>query len=124
MTSEEFLINRLNRISSVFPEIRIRYEHRAESQTNIIEVIPQSVFDNNLDYMKAEAELESEFEKLFPIEEIIFITENSLLEIKNVIRKFGYCQMSFDFSKVGFINITGGYSEYLNSGLDNFALAA
>jgi hypothetical protein len=124
MKSEDFLINHLNRISSVFPEIRIRYEHRRECLCHIIEIIPETVFHDDLDYIKTESDLESEFEKLFPDEEIIFITADSLLEIKEVVREFGYFQLNFDLTKGNYVTILNGFDDCLNNMMDNFALAA
>lgn len=124
MTSENFLINSLNRISSVFTNIRIRYEHRKDVMCHIIEVVPDSVFHEDLDYLKAESDLEADFESRFPDEEIIFITSGSLLEIKDVVREFGGNLMSFDLTKGNYVTILNGYDDFLNNLMDNFALAA
>lgn len=88
MTPEDFISNHLKRILSVSPEIRIRYEHRRESMCHIIEVLPAAIFHNNLDYLKAEADLESVFETWFPDNEIIFITSDSLLEISEATHEY------------------------------------
>jgi hypothetical protein len=91
---------------------------------HIIEIIPETVFHDDLDYIKTESDLESEFEKLFPDEEIIFITADSLLEIKEVVREFGYFQLNFDLTKGNYVTILNGFDDCLNNMMDNFALAA
>ncbi len=99
MTTNDFLYSRLSDISLNFPDLCIRYEYQSDRRRHLIEVLPSLVFHNDLDYMKAESELESDFERLFPEEEVIFISADSLLSIRNAIFELGPYTMSSSFSK-------------------------
>ncbi len=120
-TAKEFLINSLNSLSVFFPEIHIRYEIR--NNKNIVEVIPISVFENDEIYLKTEQLLEKEFERLFPNEDIIFISEDSLTKIKNAEYEFGKNKISFDAGVLIPDIIDNGYST-IYAGETNYALAA
>ena len=119
-TAKEFLIDNLNRLSELFSEIHIRYEIR--NNKHIIEIVPVFVFENDENYLKAEVVLEKQFEQLFPDEEIVFISEDSLTQIKNAEYEFGKNQMSFD-AGVLIPDIIDGYSA-VYTGEINYALAA
>lgn len=122
-TAKEFLIDNLNRLSELFSEIHIRYEYRKNTNSHIIEVIPLSVFYKNKDYIKAEIWLEKQFENLFPAEDIIFISGNSLTQIKNAEYEFGNNQMSFDVGILIPNTVDSNINEEF-AGETNYALAA
>ena len=122
-TAKEFLIDNLNRLSELFSEIHIRYEYRKNTNSHIIEVIPLSVFYKNKDYIKAEIWLEKQFENLFPDEDIVFISENSLTQIKNAEYEFGNNQMSFDVGILIPNTVDSNINEEF-AGETNYALAA
>ena len=103
ITAKEFLIDNLNWLSELFPEIHIRYEIRSNINSHIVEVIPVSVFNNNEDYLKAEISIEKQFERLFPDADIVFISEDSLTKIKNA----GY-EVKTVFDYTGSAEILGG----------------
>ncbi len=83
MQSSEFLTEKLQQIAEKFTGIKIRYEFRYNSQSHIVEILPLDLFEGDELFMEEEAKLETEFEKLYPSEDIVFISENSLTEIKN-----------------------------------------
>ncbi len=56
-----------------------------------------SFFDGNESYGVEEAKIEDEFETLFPDQNIIFISEGSLTEIKNSNFELGYDNIIFDY---------------------------
>jgi len=122
--AEDFLIDNLNHLSELFPEIHIRYEFRKNTNSHIIEVIPLSVFENSEDYIKAEVILEKQFEKLFPDGDIIFVSEDSLTKIKNAGYEFGKNQISFDPGILENSVISNGYNEEFNGNEINYAIAA
>jgi len=125
MNSKEFLVEKLKELSSKFEDIKIRYEYRKSTCSHIIEVIPLAVFKNNEDYMSAEAHLEYEFERLFPQEDIVFISEGSLTEIKAPDLVLGYNSIVFDNTSFDAEFIVEGFSEEVNvAGCENYALAA
>jgi hypothetical protein len=125
MNSKEFLTAKLKELSSIFEDIKIRYEYRKSTCSHIIEIIPLAVFRNNEDYMSAEANLEDEFEHLFPQEDIVFISEGSLTEIKDPDLILGYNSIVFDNIFFDTDLIVNGFSEEVNvAGCENYALAA
>jgi len=124
MTAQDFILKRLNRIVSLFSDIRFRYEVRSVNN-HIIEVTPLSIYNDNEDYLKAEADFENEFEYLFPDDQILFVSEDSLTQIRNV--QFEFCNNILGY-KIGIIETTQlvneqSYTESMSP--DNyFALAA
>lgn len=125
MKSKEFLIGKLTEMSSRFEDVKIRYEYRKNTYSHIIEVIPLAIFKSNKDYMMAEANLEDEFETLFPKEDIVFISEDSLTEIESPDLLLGYESITFDnlISATEFV-VEGFTDEVDFSGCEYYALAA
>ncbi len=123
-SAKDFLIDNLNRISVLFPEVNIRYEHRSNTNSHIIEVIPLLVFDNNDEYIRAEINLEESFEEQFSNEDIVFISEDSLTTINNAEFAFGNNLMSFDVSLIESNDIISPFDETFNDISASLALAA
>ncbi len=100
MNTKEFIYNRLDKLSKVFPEVQFSYEHRALPNTHVIEVLPLAFFENNAAYLDAEFLLESEFHQLFPEEEILFVSEESLIQVEEPECVFGFHLFSFESDSV------------------------
>lgn len=81
--SKEFLKSRLKKIFLELDNIEVAYEFRSASNTHIVEVKPNSVYTDCSKYITKEIELEEVFNEKFPDEELLFITENSLTQIKS-----------------------------------------
>ncbi|SFD92400.1 hypothetical protein [Thermophagus xiamenensis] len=96
MNPKEFIKKRLQFLASKFSEAKIRYEYRENTHSHIIEIIPLNLYENNEDYLLEETRIEDEFEELFPTENIIFISENSLTEIKSPEFELGYSDFIFE----------------------------
>ena len=126
MKSEDFLIGRLKEMSSKFEDVKIRYEFRKNTFSHIVEVIPLAIFDNDEEYMKFETCLEDEFENLFPTEDIVFISEDSLTEIKVPDLILGYESITFDnhFVMATDFVVDGFTDEVDTSSCKYYALAA
>lgn len=122
--AKDFLIEQLNSLSVMFPDVCIKYEHRKNTNSHIIEVKPVSVFENNEDYIRAEINLEESFEKKFPNEDLIFISENSLTKINDPEYTFGDNFMSFDVSIIETDNISSDMDEIFGDNSISWALAA
>jgi len=124
MNSKEFLTEKLNELFSKFEGVQIRYEYRVNTQSHIVEVIPLNFFEGN-EYMEAEAMIEEEFESLYQQENIVFISEGSLTEIKHAELELGYDKIILDYGKSNFEFEVSGFSEIvLHFDYQNFALAA
>lgn len=90
-TSKEFIIQKLNEMHFLFNDIKIRYEYRDYLNTHFIEVLPYDTFESNQDYILFEMSIEKEFEDLFGTDqEILFISSDSLNEIKESQFSLGY----------------------------------
>lgn len=70
--------------------VKLRYEYREISDTHIIEVLPSEVYNQNEDYLAFETSFENEFQLLFPDQNIMFVSEDSLTEIKKPDIKLGH----------------------------------
>lgn len=121
----KFIEEKLKMLFEHFPKANIRYEHRENTNTHLIEITPL-FFYNNERYSIIETEIEDEFESLYPSETIIFISEGSLNKIYDAnIELLGERQGKVCiiqdglFSSYSFTNITVQYA-----GENNYALAA
>jgi hypothetical protein len=121
----KFIEDKLKMLFDRFPKANIRYEHRENSNTHLVEVTPL-FFYNNESYRIIETEIEDEFEMLYPGEIIIFISEDSLNKIcePNIEylgeRKGKVCIIQTSpLESYNFTNISPQYA-----GENNYALAA
>ncbi len=89
MKSIDFVIERLESLYSTIENINIRYEYRQTTSTHIIEITPKDIFDSNEDYIIYEEKIEGEFKTAFFDENILFISSESLTEIKDPFRSWG-----------------------------------
>jgi len=121
MKPQEFLRKKLTELFSKFENIKIRYEYRANTNSHIVEIIPLSVY-NNKEYMMAEDEIEEEFEQLFFDEEIVFVSEGSLVEINIPDFTLGFIENA----TVNYIemDVEGFTTEVDSYGSEYYALAA
>lgn len=95
--STKYLKEKIDQIIQRFPDLKIRYEFRSTISTHLIEILPQNAFQSNQEYILFEMELENEFEILFGIkEDILFISEDSLNEIRKVDMSWGYCTFAIE----------------------------
>lgn len=126
MSSQEFIISRLIDLFSKIKGVKIRYEFRASTLSHIVEVVPFSIFEESLEYLTYEALLEQQFEQLYPLENIVFVSDGSLTEIRKADFELGYNEIPIDYfgSHIEF-EVTG-YSNVVETELlkENFALAA
>ena len=126
MNSQDFIIGKLRELSSKYAEVKIRYEYRTNTLSHIVEIIPLSFFEGNLEYLADEAELEDQFEQAFPLENIVFVSEDSLTEIRKADLELGYDGIFFVYPESLPEFEVYGYSEAIETSLlqDNYALAA
>src|SRR5690625_5020299 len=82
MKVKDFLKTKLKTIFLTLDDIERAYEYRVSTATHIVEVKPIELFYSDK-YVHMEITLEEEFREKFPNEELLFITENSLTEIRN-----------------------------------------
>ncbi|MFA6925268.1 MAG: hypothetical protein WC223_13565 [Bacteroidales bacterium] len=83
MKPTEFLIDQLKQLVENFNGIRIKYELNKYTGTHIIQILPPSYFKDDIACMKMKRKIEIKFEKKYPNEDILFVSEGSLIEIGN-----------------------------------------
>lgn len=83
MNSRDLMKDELQLLYSLIEGIEIRYEFKKSISTHFIEVKPLDLFDSNKLYIEMEIELEDKFSKLFPNEDLVFISQDSLSKIGN-----------------------------------------
>ncbi len=82
MKSKQFIQAELKKIYSIFEGIEIRYEYRDSISTHIIEIKPIELYEGNTEYIVKEIELKNSFSDMFPHEDILFITDDYLTQIR------------------------------------------
>lgn len=82
MNAKDFLKTKLKTIFLELDDIEIAYEYRIATATHIVEVKPIELFYSDK-YVDMEISLDEEFRQKFPNEELLFITEDSLTELRN-----------------------------------------
>ncbi len=123
--SYKFIEKQIKMLFDFFPKANIRYEFRESRNIHLVEITPLHYYNSDK-YKYKETEIEDEFESLFPSENIIFISEDSLNKIVEPnIEHLGeirgkVCVISNSItSHYNFINIPTQYA-----GENNYALAA
>jgi len=83
ITPKEFIFEWFNDIIKYFNniDITINYKLKSTTNTHIIEILPTDFYVTNEEYLRAESEFESEFNRIYPDENILFISTNSLTKI-------------------------------------------
>ena len=81
LTSKQFIDKKIEYLKSKFKDIIIKYQYKDNSETHIIHILPLSLYEKNIEYIMEEEEIENEFFNLYPNEEILFISEDSLTKI-------------------------------------------
>ena len=84
MTSNEFIISKLQSFIHDFPQTRVRYEHDKLSDTHFVEVVPNDIYHLSDKYIMWESRMFDEFVDQFPRENIGFISDDALVGLENV----------------------------------------
>jgi len=82
MTVQDFIQNSLNKIHVNFPNARIEYQHRNNSDTHFVKVTPLEVYDTET-FVDLDFEFSEEFDSLGFNGNFCIITEGSLVELDN-----------------------------------------
>lgn len=78
-----FLKSNLKKLFLELENAEISYEYRDSSNIHIVEVKPSSIFKTSEEYIYKEIEMENSFYDNFPNETVLFISEDSLTQIKS-----------------------------------------
>jgi len=99
---KESIIYLKEKLSLLFEEysyLEIRYEYKTTINSHIIEVKPVHCFNSDKKYIVEQIEIENAFEDNFYGEEIVFVTEDSLVKIVNPILSLGVTTINVDLSQ-------------------------
>lgn len=88
--ANNYIKEKLRGLHNRFFDMKIRYEFNEGLNIHLIEVLPLSLYEDNQEYILAEMELEEEFHSLFPQEEILFVSTDSLNQVENPDYRLGY----------------------------------
>ncbi|MDD3723156.1 MAG: hypothetical protein PHW92_11865 [Lutibacter sp.] len=81
MIIKDYIIGKINDLVTAFPFLKVSYQIDSYSNSNYLKVIPKDYFDSNLEYQKYETELIIDFITKYPFDEIVFISDDSLIEV-------------------------------------------
>ena len=129
-----FLKEKLTELYSSHPYLEIRYEYKNIINSHIVEVKPIHCFNSDRQYILKQIEIENAFESEFYSEDIVFVTGDSLVTVKNPILNLGVSTINVDLSLTEFITTEYSqqkvstvstksnikYSSYMISGDNNF----
>ncbi len=85
MNSIEYVKSKLDSFIIKDKFVSFCYEYDDDTLTHIVKVSPKEIYDNNKDYISWENKLIDEFIDNYPNENICFISDGALIEIKNPI---------------------------------------
>lgn len=89
LESTEFIKDKLRLIHTKFPNAKFRYEYRVHRGFHLVVVLPFKIFDS-FEHVKLEILIQEEFEALYGFdEELLFISEGFLNEIRNPMFELG-----------------------------------
>lgn len=123
MNAKEFLRKKLGELYSKFENIKIQYEYQIGTAIHVVEILPLDVFESN-SYIDEEIALDEEFEQSYPNEEVLFISSDSLTQIKEAEYQWGYNlndtklfeseleELSFNLDKTIGLDYTPEYYNY------------
>jgi len=81
MKPSEFINKKIEYLKFKFKNIETKYQYKITTDTHIIKISPLSLYENNIEYIMEEEDIENEFTELYPFEELLFISEDSLTKI-------------------------------------------
>ncbi|MBE7696456.1 hypothetical protein [Tenacibaculum finnmarkense] len=126
MNSIELVKQELQELFSLIDGIEIRYEFKKSTFTHFVEVKPLDLFSTNNVYIDKEISLEEKFSELFPSEDLVFISEDSLSKIENPLLTLSPIKIVYKQEKQLFYTIDEPLNNFqmdINNEL-NFASAA
>jgi len=125
MNPKEYIKSRLNELRNFFPELSFKYKFNQHTSTHIIDVRPLECYSANKDYIKYEADFSYEFDNFFFPETILFVSEDSLTEIKDPDFVFNANQFSEELQfTLQIVNVKNETVEYIFDFYVEYALAA
>ena len=79
MTAKEYILQQVDKLTTMFDGIELRYAYDQMANFHIIEVTPESIRRGNEDFVNQEYEIDKEFSELFPDEDLLITEPNALI---------------------------------------------
>ena len=138
MKSQEYIKVHLKGIVNKFPQISFSYQYDKIENLHIIQVRPLEQYETNQEYKEAEGDLTFEFDNLFFPESLVFVSDESLIQvdepefvIEHIVSEFKVSLSEAEFTMPVFENdlfkfgaLDGFKEEDYFFGENNYALAA
>ena len=80
MKAKDYIVFKINELIDSFEDIKLRYAFDAKANFHIIEVMPESIRRGNNNFIEKEYEINKEFSKLFPNDDLLITEPNTLTE--------------------------------------------
>jgi hypothetical protein len=81
MKSQEYIKERLRGIVNEFPQISFSYQYDKIENLHIVQVTPIEQYVSNQEYKDAEGDLTFDFDNLFFPESLVFVSDESLIQV-------------------------------------------
>ncbi len=78
MTAKEYILQQVDKLTTMFDGIELRYAYDQMANFHIIEVTPESIRRGNENFVNQEYEIDKEFSELFPDEDLLITEPNAL----------------------------------------------
>jgi len=83
MNAKEHIRKELECLLDKFPQVIVRYEYDAMAEAHFVEVTPSDTYHNDNNYIKQEEDITDRFINLFPTQNICFVSDDSIVGIRN-----------------------------------------
>lgn len=81
---KQFIIREIETLSEMFPYVSFKYGFDKVGKQHLVEVEPETEYRNEK-FMEKEFDVVDEFIARFPMEEILFISNNKYINIENIV---------------------------------------
>ena len=81
MKPRDYIIGQMNELINLFNSIELRYAFDTKTNFHILEVTPESIRRGCDDFVNIEYEINCEFSKLFPNDDILITEPNALTKL-------------------------------------------
>jgi hypothetical protein len=88
--AEEFVLKTAKNLSTMFPELMVRYEYQNFHKTHWIQILEEDIISKRPDFVNFYIKTVEEFENMFQEdgEELGFLTDDILIKLKNPIYSY------------------------------------
>ena len=103
MEPEKFIIKELEKLTAAHPDITVKYGYDKQISVHFVEVMPESFFRENKEYVAWESAMFDKFIAVFPHENICFVSAGDLVQVTKPI-----------YEKIGSISTKNATTDFFN----------